>query len=53
MVYRTGRVGGSMDGMAMIGPDTLLAVYVDEITTQGDERIGHVSALPVTVRRKG
>ena len=53
VVYRTGRVGGSMDGMAMIGPDTLLAVYVDEITTQGDERIGHVSALPVTVRRKG
>ena len=53
VVYRTGRVGGSMDGMALIGPDTLLAVYVDEITTQGDERIGHVSALPVTVRRKG
>ena len=53
VVYRTGRVGGSMDGMAMIGPDTLLAVYVDEITTQGDERICHVSALPITVRRKG
>ena len=52
VVYRTERGGGSMDGMAKIGPDTLLAVYLDEITTQGEERICHVSALPITVRKK-
>ena len=52
VVYRTEKGGGSMDGMAKIGPDTLLAVYLDEITTQGEERICHVSALPITVRKK-
>ena len=34
-------------------PVTLLAVYVDEIFTRGEERKGYVSALPITVRKKG
>ena len=52
VIYRPDQGDGSMDGMALIDPDTLLAVYIDEIDNQGQQRVCHISALPITVRKR-
>ena len=47
---RTGK--GSMDAMALIGPNTVLVTYIDSMSREEAGLVSRVTGLPVTVRRR-